>query len=641
LLRIYDLSAPSYIYVKVLGRCYVGLSIVRHSTQRVSKILIETGTLEVRDSDAILRMIQAATSTPDGRLGADLKARLAEMSASDTAKVVVWFRTTDGIDVAARQQRAYGELGRTNPRVAENLSSTGTPFGDEERAEALRIDREYHRLMTTGVVHTHVASALESLVQRGARAKDLAPMPAIHGQFSRGQIEDFSRDLNVDAIYLIEAPVQPVLQDAAESQWIDRVWAKGITGDGWTIAILEPGNIQRNNSYLNLHSSYWQSPIGETDHATNVAAAAASTYDQAPGPGRGATLLSVGTGTDPDTTVLGLEWVISPPYSVKIVNFSACVYSRGALGYLARAFDFWSRTNNVLIVAGAGNQGTSSDDYVCSPANGYNVLGVGSFANANTASWSDDTMWDFSSWRNPPSAMGDREKPELVAVGRDVRLWGWNNAYSNPISGTSIAAPQVSGLAALMLNTHPTIWYFPNAMRAILMASAIHNVEGSPRLASGVDAHDGAGAIVGDLAVEAASTAGEIGAPCANSCWWSAAIKGAEPNYTVQRLFSTHAGQPVRVAIAWQSTADSYPYANDVLDIDLDLRIKDPYWVDVVNGTSLSYDNAYEFVDFVAPYSGVYTIQIKKVSSASAPDNSVGIALVMPQYRAFAPLLQR
>lgn len=44
LLLIYDLSAPSYIYVKALGRCYVGLSIVRHSTQRVSKILIDTGT---------------------------------------------------------------------------------------------------------------------------------------------------------------------------------------------------------------------------------------------------------------------------------------------------------------------------------------------------------------------------------------------------------------------------------------------------------------------------------------------------------------------------------------------------------------------------------------------------------------------
>lgn len=588
-------------------------------------------------------MIRATTSTPDGRLGADLKARLAGMSASDTAKVVVWFRTTDGMDVAARQQQAYGELARTIPRVAENLSRTGTPFGDADRAEALRIDGEYHRLMTTGVVHIHVASALESLAQRGARAKDLAPLPAIQGQFTRGQIEDFSQDLNVDAIYLIEAPIQPVLLDAAETQWIDRVWASGITGDGWTIAILEPGNIQRNNSYLNLHSSYWQSPIGETDHATSVAAAAASTYGEAPGSGRGATLLSVGTGTDPDTTVFGLQWVTSPPYSVKIVNFSACVYSNGALGYLARAFDFWARTNNVLIVAGAGNQGTFLDDYVCSPANGYNVLGVGSFANANSAFWSDDTLSGFSSWRNPLSPMGDREKPELVAVGEGLRVWGYNNVYPTELDppGTSYAAPQVSGLAALMLNSNPTIWYFPNAIRAILLASAIHNIEGSPRLTRTVDVKDGAGAIVGDLAVETATTAGEIGAPCASSCWWSAGIKGSVPDYTVQRLFSTHAGQPVRVAIAWQSTADSTPYANDVLDLDLDLRIKDPYWADVVSGTSLSYDNAYEFVDFIAPYSGVYTIQIKKVSSASAPDNSVGIAVVIPQYRTFVPLLQR
>jgi hypothetical protein len=71
----------------------------------------------------------------------------------------------------------------------------------------------------------------------------------------------------------------------------------------------------------------------------------------------------------------------------------------------------------------------------------------------------------------------------------------------------------------------------------------------------------------------------------------------------------THAGQRVRIAIVWWSNADgpSNNYANDALDLDLDLKVKGPSGNYFPGSVSSRFDNNYELVDFVAPYSGLYT----------------------------------
>jgi hypothetical protein len=64
----------------------------------------------------------------------------------------------------------------------------------------------------------------------------------------------------------------------------------------------------------------------------------------------------------------------------------------------------------------------------------------------------------------------------------------------------------------------------------------------------------------------------------------------------------------VKIALAWDSTPNS-DFTSDPLKADLDL------WVTGPGGLaqySLSWDNAYEVVDFTAPATGAYTIKVHK-----------------------------
>ncbi|MFL5909391.1 MAG: S8 family serine peptidase [Gaiellaceae bacterium] len=118
----------------------------------------------------------------------------------------------------------------------------------------------------------------------------------------------------------------------------------------------------------------------------------------------------------------------------------------------------------------AGNDGPTSQTLVDSCI-AYDVLCMGAFdKGSNFTDASDDTMASYSS-RGP--TIGGRKKPDLVAVGSAAyadRLW-WihNTLWSGGLSGTSFAAPQGAGAAALLLGSGITD---PLAQKAILIESA-------------------------------------------------------------------------------------------------------------------------------------------------------------------------
>lgn len=114
----------------------------------------------------------------------------------------------------------------------------------------------------------------------------------------------------------------------------------------------------------------------------------------------------------------------------------------------------------ITVVAGAGND--SSYGSLGAPAVAAKALTVG-------ATRKSDTLWEGSS--RGPVRVGDwlATKPELVAPGVEINAAQLGSGYS-PDSGTSYAAPHVTGAVALFKQLHPD--WTPVMFKAILMNTA-------------------------------------------------------------------------------------------------------------------------------------------------------------------------
>lgn len=200
--------------------------------------------------------------------------------------------------------------------------------------------------------------------------------------------------------------------------------------------------------------------------------------------------------------------------------------------------------------------------------------------------------------------------------------------------GTSFAVPQVSGLAALLIHRNSALYFWPEASRAIIMASATHNIVGPSGIFSGEDLRDGAGGINAALADTIAQTRNTSSTnPCTKSCWWVTGFDGTDfPVGTWRyRYFTANKGDAFRIAIAWWSNPSCPSISNctfDRLDADLQLGVYDPdsQWV----AWSGSWDNNYELVEFVAPKRGTYRIALYN-QRFSEDTNYAGIALLRLQ----------
>ncbi|MGB9683322.1 MAG: S8 family serine peptidase, partial [Candidatus Bathyarchaeales archaeon] len=211
----------------------------------------------------------------------------------------------------------------------------------------------------------------------------------------------------------------------------------------------------------------------------------------------------------------------------------------------------------------------------------------------DNSGWQDDVMAPYSSFGDPISPNGDREKPEVVAVGSRMYSTTPNDPWVGSVGeGTSYSAPQVAAEAALLMQTRSWLQYWPETVKAAIMASAIHNIEGDSRLSD----RDGAGAI--DIF-------------CAQDLVAKNQIDGRTiyRDSTTEYAFNVDVGKRVRVTIAWDSHPDANdPPTTDQLLADLDLVVYDP--LNRIVAVSASWDNSYEIVDFTASVSGTYKARV-------------------------------
>lgn len=193
--------------------------------------------------------------------------------------------------------------------------------------------------------------------------------------------------------------------------------------------------------------------IPEAFHGTHVAGIAAATMDNGRGIAgwAGVRLLAAKVLNDSGTGSMSnlataIRWAADR--GTRVVNMS--LGSDDFSTPVAEAARY-AAARNVLLVAAAGNAGRAPAQY---PARLPEFICVG-------ATDRSGRLAEYSNFG---------AEQELVAPGSSIRSC-WTGAGYGVASGTSMAAPQVAGIAALVLSAYPSL--SASRLRAVLAASAI------------------------------------------------------------------------------------------------------------------------------------------------------------------------
>lgn len=256
------------------------------------------------------------------------------------------------------------------------------------------------------------------------------------------------------------APDVQVVPWALQRLLLDELWQHGrTTGEGVTVAVVDTGVDDRNpqlagrvadggSLLVDRESGKRVEGGGKDDqvgHGTKVAgiiAAARSDRTGFVGLAPGARILSIrqnDSAGNGDVATLAAAVTQAVRAGARVVNISQDVRGADTTGFtgyaeLKTAVEY-AEANRAVVVASTGNDGREGDTY---PGAFPTVLAVG-------ASDRNDERASFSQY-------GDFVKVAAPGVGVLSTVPGGGQCAD---SGTSFAAPYVSGLAALLIGAHP------------------------------------------------------------------------------------------------------------------------------------------------------------------------------------------
>jgi serine protease AprX len=290
----------------------------------------------------------------------------------------------------------------------------------------------------------------------------------------------------------------------------DQVWNDYGTGQGVGVAVIDTGiaasmtdfKVGSKDDASRVVATAVTNPEAESDtdkfgHGTHVAGIIAGNGNNRSkaDPLRGkyvgvapeADLVSVKVDDDEGhATILdviyGLQFVVDfkDDYNIRVVNLSlessvAESYKTDPLDAAAEAAWF----SGIVVVAAAGNRGSDPKAVSYAPGNDPFVISVGAVDDQGTSNLADDKL---ATWSSRGKTQDGYSKPDVLAPGSGIVSTlapssGFTSLCPTCIvggqyiraGGTSMSAPMVSGLAAIMLQHRPTLT--PDRVKGLLMAS--------------------------------------------------------------------------------------------------------------------------------------------------------------------------
>ncbi|MHB9856768.1 S8 family serine peptidase [Streptomyces sp. YIM S03343] len=263
----------------------------------------------------------------------------------------------------------------------------------------------------------------------------------------------------------LDAQVKASLDVSVPQIGAPEVWQSGYDGTGVKVAVLDTGvdaghpdlagRIAESRSFVPDESV--QDGHGHGTHvASTIVGSGAASDGRRKGVAPGAELLvgkvldNAGEGQT-SWIIAGMEWAAAS--GAKIVSMSLGGTASGSSDVLSETLDELSASTGALFVVAAGNTGPSGQT-IGTPGIADSALTVGAVDRS-------DQLASFSS--RGPRLDDSAVKPEITAPGVGItaaRAAGTTmgtpvDGYYTAASGTSMATPHVSGVAALVAQAHP------------------------------------------------------------------------------------------------------------------------------------------------------------------------------------------
>jgi len=304
-------------------------------------------------------------------------------------------------------------------------------------------------------------------------------------------------------------PAIPTTNTFLDTLGVQNIWNMGLHGDGISVAVIDSGiskdtdfsgdtsnnlmysmtassvPIDANGGRILRQLSFNPNSTTVNDiygHGTHVAGIIGGGGDDSGGVFAGVAplvnLLSLkvndGNGQAYESDVVAaLQWVYDnkAAYNIHVVNLSLNTtteqsYNTSPLDAACEILWF----NGVVVVASAGNKGPagSYNTANASPANDPFIITVGASDERGTSARADDNVGSYSAFGTTSNGFA---KPDIIAPGTNIysvlsksSSWGadypdrtmLNGEYFR-LSGTSMAAPIVTGAVALLLQDEPNL----------------------------------------------------------------------------------------------------------------------------------------------------------------------------------------
>ncbi len=314
----------------------------------------------------------------------------------------------------------------------------------------------------------------------------------------KSEITNLEKSSSVKRVWL-EKEYKILLDVSAPLIGSGAAWNIGYNGSGIKVCVLDTGVNKTHPSLIsrviNESDFTGEGTTDENGHGTHVAGIVGSTDSTYKGVAPAASILSAKVcnkaGKCKESWIMnGIDWCISQGVDILTLSISGAETPNDGSDALSQYMDMAVDKGKVVTIA-AGNSGPSSGTTEC-PGCAHKVISIGSVYKQyySSVSWSSCT--DVAPQQNQISCFSSRGptddnriKPDVTAPGAVITSASLSGGWTSK-GGTSMAAPMVAGLSALIMQARNIT---PEEAKALLMNTAVDlgaagkdNVYGSGRV---------------------------------------------------------------------------------------------------------------------------------------------------------------